>query len=314
MYFNKIDYISWSVRYNAINAYLKEKFGEKVYKVSLEINVTCPVRDGTKGREGCLFCHPKSIHPLSTKTPNLSVKEQLIEGIKYVRKRHGAKKFIAYFQNHSNTYGETERLTKEYTEAIQSPEVVGIAISTRPDCLSDSIIKSLSEINKEKFLWVELGLQTADNDTLKFLRREHTVQDFIDATEKLHREGIAVCAHVILGLPGEHEKSILQTISLINNLHVEGIKIHNLHILKGTAIENLYNEGKIDLISLDEYAKRVVFMLEHLDPKILIHRLNSHSTKELTVAPDWSINKLATFNAVENELKKRNTWQGKKFL
>lgn len=300
-----------AMRYNSINSYLKEKFGEKVYKVSLEIDVTCPVRDGSKGTDGCLFCSSKSVEPLSPISSSQEIKEQLQSGIKYIKKRHGAGKFIAYFQNHSNTYAKPSTLEDYFSEAINHPDIVGLAVSTRPDCIPADVVDLLTDLNKRTFMWVELGLQTANDYMLQFLERRHSVDDFVEATKRLHRQEIDICAHIILGLPDERDEDILKTALLLNELKIEGVKIHNLHVLKETKLEDLFNDGKVTLPSLNEYARRVAFFLENLDPKILIHRLNSHSPRRVTVAPDWSVNKLATFNAVEDELKRQDTWQGK---
>jgi hypothetical protein len=299
------------MRYNAIHVHLKERFGGKVYKVSLDIGTTCPVKDGAKGEAGCIYCNSDSLVPLITGSGGPTIRKQLTDGIEYIRGRHGTDKVISYFQHNTNTYANPFELERHFYEAIDHPNVVGLAISTRPDAISDEVLTLLSRLNRKTFLCVELGLQTANNEMLSFLKRGHTVEDFIGTTTSLHDRNISVCAHIILGLPSETESDLLNTASLINELEVEGVKIHNLHVLRETRLEELYREGEIELISLEEYAKRVVFTLEHLNPKVLIHRVNSHSTRELTVAPDWSINKLATFNAVEAELKKQDTYQGK---
>lgn len=298
------------MRYNALNPFLKQKFGEKVYKITLHADVTCPNRDGTAGSGGCIYCNPSGSIPASFTGPQKGVRQQLEEGIDYIRKRHGANKFISYFQQHTNTYAPASRLAVWFSEAIDHPDIVGLAISTRPDCVSDEVTSLLSELNRNIFMWVELGLQSANDNTLKFLNRGHTVQDFMDAVGRLHEHNIAVCAHIILGLPGETDEDILNTTKLINVLKVEGVKIHNLHILKDTPLEKLHKEGKIKLLTLEEYAKKVVYALERLDPNILIHRFNSHAPRSLTVAPEWSINKMATFNAVEDELIRQDTRQG----
>lgn len=295
-------------RYNAINAFLKSKFSQKVYKVTLDIGTTCPNRAGTAGLGGCIYCNPES--GTSLQTGKTGVKDQLFHGIEYIRKRHKAEKFIAYFQQHSNTYGNPERLEQFYHEATLHPDIVGIAISSRPDCISDKILDVLEELNSKTFMWVELGLQSADNDMLNFLNRGHTVEDFISAAKRLHERKIAVTAHVILGLPNETDEDIKDIARLINRHQIEGIKIHNLHVIKDTHLENLYRQGKIELISLDEYARRVVLLLENLNPDVLIHRFNSHAPRRYTIAPEWSINKIGTFNAVERELARQDTRQG----
>lgn len=298
-------------RYRALNPYLKEKFGERVYKVTLDINGTCPNRDGSKGHGGCIYCNPNGGLPL-TFTKGQNITDQLARGIDYIRKRHKAGKFISYFQQHTNTYAPVTNLAEFFHQAIDHPDIVGLAVSTRPDCISNETLELLADLNKKTYLWVELGLQTASDNLLKFLNRGHTVRDFISCAEKLHRCNIEICTHIILGLPNETDEDIIKTIGLVNKLGVAGIKIHNLHVLKDTPLEKLYKQGSIELSSLDEYAKKTVFALERLDPDVLIHRFNSHAPRQLTIAPKWSINKLQVFNAVENELEKQDTWQGKK--
>ena len=285
-------------------------FGEKVYKISLHIDVSCPNRDGKLGSDGCIFCNPLSLNPEARANMG-DIMEQLKEGINYVKKRHGAHKFISYFQQHTNTYGNIAFLKKCFLDAIGHPDIVGAAISTRPDCIDNDILNLLSHLNEKTYLWTELGVQSADDNMLTFLNRGHTVDDFITAANLLRQRNIDVVAHVIIGLPNETQDDILKTAKLLNETGVRGVKIHNLHILKGTRLETLHNEGKVELISQEEYAKRVVFMVENLNTDIVIHRFNSHAPRRLTIAPDWSINKLATFNAVEDELEKQDTWQGK---
>jgi len=298
------------MRYNKLNKFLQHKFGEKVYKVSLAINTTCPNRDGKLGAKGCIYCNPLSNEPL-IESARQSIGEQLIDGISYMKQRHRAYKFISYFQQFTNTYGTHEKLRDYYFESVDHPEVVGLAISTRPDCISEEILSTLEELNKKTFLWIELGLQSANDSQLEFLNRGHSVEDFIKSTNRLHDRGIHVCAHVILGLPNESNKNLEDMANLINENKVWGIKIHNLHVLEDTPLADLYKQGKVTIPSLEEYTEKVIYLLERLNKDILIHRFNSHSPRDLTIAPKWSINKLATFNTIENELERRDTWQGK---
>ncbi len=308
-----------TLRYNSLSTFLKERFGEKVFKVSLWGGMTCPNRDGSKGSGGCIYCNPLSNRPFVS--AGRTVKEQLVEGIEYARKRHRANKLIAYFQHYSNTYGNIEELRRLYNDAICHPDIVGLAVSTRPDCLEPETWNLLEHLNARTFLWLELGLQSAKEETLKFLNRGHTVKDFTDAVDAAHRHGIKVCAHIILGLPGETRQDMLDTIKFLAEHKVWGVKIHNLHVLKDTPLEKMYNvaqdfspannKEKIKCLTLEEYASLVVDCLEHLPKDVVIHRFNSHSPRELTVAPLWSINKLATLNAVHNEISRRDTYQGK---
>ncbi len=301
-------------RYNSINDYLKNRFGERIYKVILESGCGCPNRDGTLSTQGCIFCNELSSNPTmddDIRLSDLPIAEQLRRGIAYVKNRHGVSKFISYLQSGSNTYGPLQGLTRIYNDAIDHPDVVGLAVSTRPDCLSSAMLDVLEGFSRRIMLWVELGLQSAHDDVLERIGRSHTVGQFSNACSQLQRRSIPVCAHIIIGLPGETRTHLIETARFLNEHNVWGVKIHNLHVLKDTKLATLYDEGKIGLLTLKRYAELVVDFLEHLSPDIVIHRLNSHSPRSITVAPHWSINKLAIFNEVEAELQRRDSWQGK---
>jgi uncharacterized protein len=303
-------------RYRSINAFLRDHFGERIFKVTLESGCSCPNRDGTRGVEGCAFCQSDALRPNTSREPPIRVApiaEQLAQGIAYLHKRHGAEKLIAYFQGGTNTYGDAGALAPIFREAIRHPAVVGIAISTRPDCLGESHVELLRELAEQTFLWVELGLQSAHDTTLVGLRRGHTVRHFREACRQLALAQIRVCAHVILGLPGETPAMMGETAELLNEVGVWGVKIHNLQVLAGTEMERRYLAGEIAVPSIETYAGWAADFLERLSPAILIHRVNGHSPRRLTVAPAWSVNKLAVMNAVEKELEQRNSWQGKYF-
>jgi len=300
-------------RYNSINDFLKKRFGQRVYKVTLESGCSCPNRDGTLDNAGCIYCNEKSYDPATHPDGSLSemtLREQLIGGIEYIQKRHGAAKFISYFQRGSNTYGPIDKLKRTYEQSIDHPDVVGLAISTRPDCFSRALIDMLKDISNRTMLWVELGLQSSIDRTLETIGRGHNVEHFRQTHRALTECGIPVCAHIIVGLPGETRDDILQTARFLNDQKVWGVKIHNLHILKDTKLASMYEKREIEPLALENYACLVTDFLEHLSPDILIHRLNSHSPRSITLAPEWSINKLATFNAVEAELERRDTFQG----
>lgn len=304
-------------RYKSINTVLKERFGERVYKVSLELGLGCPNRDGLKGSTGCTFCHAEALRPNTAKdsaAPRPSLAEQLAEGIAYIRARHGTTRSIAYFQNGSNTYARAHHLRPAFLEAAAHPAIVGLAISTRPDCIEDEHVQLLKEISGRTMLWVELGLQSACDETLVRIGRGHAVWDFEKAFRKLSAARINVCAHVVLGLPGESIETMLTTARFLNELGIWGAKIHNLHVLKDTPMEADYARGDVYVPTLKEYASWVVDFLEALSPEIIIHRFNSHSPRRLTIAPEWSVNKMATLNAVHAELERRDSWQGKGYV
>lgn len=296
--------------YNSLSDFLKNKFGCKVFKVSLNAGLTCPNRDGTKGAGGCIYCNAEPMIPLNYDN-GMGIKEQLYQGIKYIKKRHSnSEKFIAYFQMNTNTYAPVRRLEKIYTEGIGHPDVVGLAVSTRPDCVDNEILDSLARLAKEKFLWLELGLQSAHDKTLKLINRCHTAQDFTDAVRRARQRGIPVCSHVILGLPGENREEMLATARFLSNLGIWGIKLHHLHILKGTKLEEMHKRGEVKPFGLEEYANLAVDFLQEIPNHIIIHRLCGDTARRFLVAPEWSVNKFVILDNIYKILKQRNTYQG----
>lgn len=303
-------------RYNSINTLLKDRFGERVYKVTLDIGSGCPNRDGTRGKAGCSFCHPDALRPNTSREaeqPPKSIRMQLEEGIEYIRRRHGSQRVISYLQNGSNTYLKADNLRPLLRQSVAHPSVVGLAISTRPDCIEQDHVALLAGLAEETAVWVELGLQSAHEETLIRIGRGHGIAEFERAHTMLSSADIPVCAHVILGLPGETREMMIDTARYLSRIGIWGVKIHNLHVLKGTRLEGEFRKGEVHIPSQEEYAGWVVDFLEELSPEIVIHRFNSHSPRRLTVAPEWSINKLATLNAVHDELERRDTRQGEKF-
>jgi radical SAM protein (TIGR01212 family) len=304
-------------RYNSINEALKRRFGCKVFKVSLTSGLGCPNRNGTIGMGGCAFCSEESyltaVDVKQWEDCEKAVRDVLKEGIEYIKRRHGASKFISYFQSGTNTCASAERLKKIFEQAIDHPDVVGLAIGTRPDCIAEEHCALFENLSTKTMLWVELGLQSANDKTLEMINRGHTAADFSKAVKLLKTRDVSVVAHVILGLPGESMKDMMRTADFLNREGVDGVKIHNLHVLKGTRLEEWYEQGKIEIPALETYAQWVASFLERLKPSIFIHRVNGHAPKNITVAPQWSINKLAIFNAVERELERRNSYQGKTY-
>lgn len=300
------------LRYNAFSRHLREVFGCRVHRVSVDAGFTCPVRDGTKGRGGCLYCDEAGSRA-GYCDPELPIPEQVRQGIEVARRRFKAQKFIVYFQPYTNTYAEVEKLRQFYDEALQSDEdIIGLAIGTRPDCVPEEVLNLLAEYNQRYYLWVEYGLQSARNETLQRINRGHSVEDFIDAVERTHRRGIRVCAHVILGLPGESPEDMLASAELLNRLGVEGVKIHSLYVSRGAPIARLYEEGKITLLSQEEYIQIVCDYLERLSPEILIHRLVGEARAGDLIAPEWSRHKTRVLQLITEELRRRGTRQGSK--
>ncbi len=290
--------------YNDYNTYLKKKFGCRVYKVGLDAGFTCPTRDGTKAFGGCAYCNERGSRS-SYSNPASSVREQLRERIAYLKEEKGAKKFIAYFQAFSNTYAPAARLKAVYDDVLPFDEVVGISIGTRPDTVDEERLELVASYKGRYEVWMEYGLQTVHNRTLCGLNRGHTYEDFVSALTMTRAFGISVCAHVILGLPGETKEEMLATARELKKLEIEGVKVHLFHILKGSACEKLYDEGKITLLSQDEYADAVCDFLEHLSPKTIIQRLTGEGTRADHRAPEWALDKLGTLNKIAARLRAR---------
>ncbi len=298
-------------RYNNLNYHLKKFFGEKVYRVSIDAGFTCPNRDGTLGRGGCIFCDAGGSRAGYVE-PELPIREQLLKGIALIKRNTGAKKFIAYFQAFSNTYAPVKKLKSLYEEALSVPDVVGISISTRPDLVPEEALDFLEEIGEHTYLWLELGIQTMHDKTLKKLNRKHDVdQNFDSIIRALKRPHIRVLAHMILGLPGESEEDMLETAKILSQLEIHGVKLHHLYVVQETVLQKLYEKGLVQVYETpEEYAKVAVKFLEHLSPEIIIHRLQGFATQHL-VAPKWTSNKFAGIQAIEKMLEELDTYQGK---
>jgi uncharacterized protein len=299
-------------RFNSINRVLRETFEARVYKIGLRLDFTCPNRDGKVAVGGCIYCNNASHTPQDYR-PRRSVTEQLANGAQAIRKRHKAEKFIAYFQSYTNTYDSTARLANLYREALNFPGVVGLAIATRPDCLPDETLDLLSDLSARTYLWLEIGLESMYDRTLAWANRGHGLSAYVDAVARAKARQLRICTHLILGFPGESRKDILRTPKLLNRLGVDGVKLHNLHVIKNTPLERLYQLGQVPLFSRAEYVELVVDFLELLDPNIVMHRLSGETYRAITVAPDWSIDKIGVHNAIFHALDRRDTWQGRLF-
>ncbi|MDH3444055.1 MAG: TIGR01212 family radical SAM protein [Deltaproteobacteria bacterium] len=304
---------TWSgKRYNGFNRVLQDTFATRIYKVSLRLDFTCPNRDGTVAVGGCIYCNNAG-HTPEAYRPRSSVTAQLRQGAEAVRKRHRAEKFIAFFQSYTNTYNPPAMLETLYREALAFPGVEGLAISTRPDCVPDEVLDLLAEISHDTYLWLEMGLESIHDRTLKWVNRGHGLLEFLDAVERCKARGLRVCAHLIFGFPGESREDMLAAAPLLNRLGIDGIKLHNLHVIKNTALEKIYNDCPFKILSKNEYVALVADFLELLSPEIVIHRLTGETYRSLTVAPEWSIDKLGVHNAITRILKERDTWQGRLF-
>ena len=301
------------VRYCSLNEFCKNTFGEKVYRLSLNGGCTCPNRDGAFGTGGCTFCSEGGSGDFAA-SYNVSVSAQLAEAKARIQKKTDCRKFIAYFQAYTNTYAPLSHLQRIYTEALSEPDVVALSIGTRCDCLSEEVLNLLEELAHREFqkpIWIELGLQTIHNATHAKLNTHTTVEQFDQAVAALHARGIPVIVHVILGLPGETKEMMLETISHIAQLPVDGIKLQLLHILKGTTLAREYEANPFPLFELEEYCDFVIDCLELLPPHMVIHRLTGDGPRKLLIAPLWSTDKKRVLNTINKRLKERNTWQGR---
>lgn len=297
--------------YNQFSDFIKDRFGCKVFKVTIDGGFTCPNKDGSKSYGGCAYCAPTALLPKAHE--NADVASALDAGIRYVRLRHKADKFIAYFQINTNTYAPLPYLRDLYAAAISHPDVAGIAVSTRPDVIDDNLLEMLRLFKEEKFLWLELGLQSANDATLARINRQHTAADFERACKAAASAGIDVCAHVIIGLPEECRRDYLATMDLLSRNNVWGVKFHQLQILRGTAFEQVYNRGGLAVLDLEEYAGFVVDCLEVLPESMIVHRLCGDAPQAFLIAPKWGVNKFVIIDTIMKTFRQRDTRQGARF-
>lgn len=300
-------------RYRTYSGYLKEIFGCRVHKVSLDAGFSCPNRDGALGRGGCVYCS-NSGFSFNTAAGLHDLTLQLEHGRQYMRQRFGAEKFIAYFQAYSSTYAPPDRLRELFDLALDHPDMAGLAVSTRPDCVPDEVLDLLAGYRGRFLTWLELGLQSASDAALARINRCHTVADFTDAVRRAALRGIPVAAHVILGLPGEGREEALATARYLSALPVAGLKLHALHVLRGSRLEQEHAGSPLQLLSLEEYASLVCDFLEHTRPEVVIQRLAADAPRRELIAPEWCLRKLETVNAVEKELEKRDSRQGRALI
>lgn len=298
-------------RYHTLDYELKKIFGEKTIKLSIDGNFTCPNRDGTVGKTGCIFCSERGSGDF-TSDRNKSITEQIIEQKQIMSNKWISNTYIAYFQNYTNTYDTVENLRIKFYEALNNKDIKGIAIATRPDCINEEVVELLHEINSKTFLWIELGLQTIHDKSAKFLRRGYNLSQFDIAVKLLMNKNIKTVVHLILGLPKETNKEILDSVKYVSNLNVWGIKLHMLHIIRNTDLERYYIENKFNIMSQDEYVSIICDSLELINPNIVIHRITGDGKKSDLVAPIWTLNKLKVLSEIDRKLKERQSFQGKK--
>lgn len=295
-------------RYNQFSAYLKNKYGAKVYKITIDAGFSCPNRDGTISTGGCIFCDEGG--SFSQAHSNiLSVQEQVNVGAETLKNRFKAEKFMAYFQAYSNTYKPVNELKTIYDASLNHKDIVGISIGTRPDCVDDDKLKLISSYKDDYYTWVEYGLQSVHDKTLKRINRGHDYDTFLRAYEKTKEYGINVCVHVIFGLWETHEE-IMQTAQTLAKLGIDGVKIHMLVALEGTKLAQIYEKGEIQLLTEEEYISTVCDFLEYMPAHTTIHRLAGNGLKKELIAPRWIGKKLDTLNKIDREFIRRNSWQG----
>ncbi|MGE4272277.1 MAG: TIGR01212 family radical SAM protein [Desulfitobacterium sp.] len=300
-------------RYYTLNQHLRDHFGDKVFKVSLDAGFTCPNRDGRVGQGGCIYCSARGSGDFAGQAEQ-SIHDQFSAVKEVMSRKWSQAKYLAYFQAYTNTYAPVERLRAVYEQALQEVGVVGLSIATRPDCLPEGVLDYLEELNERTYLWVELGLQSIHDRTMAWVGRGHTYEDFLRGLEKLRQRNIRVCAHLIYGLPGETLEDMFDSAQAVAKLDLQGLKLHLLHVLRGTPLAKIYEDNPFPLLSQEEYIKLICKTLEILPAQMVIHRLTGDAPRQDLIAPLWSLKKWEILNSIDQELERQETWQGKKAI
>lgn len=295
-------------RYKHLNRYLKEKFGERTLKICIDGGFTCPNRDGLISTSGCIFCSEKGSGDLIKYNANIS--QQIYDYFSSYRSKR-ANKFIAYFQNFTNTYDTVKNLKSKYDAALIDERIVGLEIATRPDCITEEIVKLLKSYTNKYYVCVELGLQTSNDSTGKLINRGYTSAQYTKAVELLNKYNIDIVTHIMIGLPNEKLDDLKNTINFINNHNIQGIKIHSTYVIKNTILADMYFNGKYEPISLEYYLDALTYVITHISPNIVIHRITGDAPKDLLIAPKWNLHKKWVLNGFDKTLKEQNLWQGK---
>ena len=298
-------------RYNHLNKYLKNKFGERTLKICIDGGFTCPNRDGTLGKNGCIFCSEKGSGEHIKTAKNI---EEQVKNYFKSYKSERANKFIAYFQNFTNTYDTVENLKNKYDAALIDDRIVALAFATRPDCINEEIAQLLKSYTEKYHVWVELGLQTANEKTGKLINRGYTNEQFTKAVELLNKYNIDVVTHIMVGLPNEDFDDIKNIINFINKHKIQGIKIHSTYVVENTVLAEMYKNGRYEPISLETYLNSASYILTHISPDIVIHRVSGDAPKDLLIAPEWNSHKKWIINGLDKLLKEQDLWQGKYYL
>ncbi len=306
------DWRSAGLRYHAYNFFLRRKFGGRVQKVSLDAGFTCPNVDGTVAIGGCTFCDNRSFSP-SRRVRRLDILDQITDGIRRLKTRYVCDQFIAYFQPATNTYAPVDKLRRLYERALEHPQVVGLAIGTRPDCVPNDVLDLLEELAGRTYLSVEYGVQTMHDRSLDWMNRGHHYDAFLDAVERSRGRGFEICAHAILGLPGETSEDMLATAREMARLNIDAIKLHNLYAVKHTKLADQVERGEVTLIERDDYIRTLVDILEILPPSMIVERISGDAPPDYFIGPSWCLDKPAVLLALREELERRDTWQGKRW-
>ncbi len=300
-------------RYRGFSDYLREKFGTRVQKVTISAGFTCPNRNGQKGVGGCIYCNNEGFNP-NLREVEGSIPDQVRKGMNFLSRKYKAKKFILYFQPFTNTYSRVDHLKEIYDEALISDDIVGISIGTRPDCVPEEILDLLDKYAERYMIWLEIGLQSMHDRTLKFINRCHDLDTFLDAIERVKkRDKMLVATHIIHGLPGETREEMLETVRLVAALNLNGIKFHNLHVMKNTKLEKMYRDNEISLLTMEEYVELMADSLELLPPDMVIMRLSGDAPEDVLVAPEWCRKKFEIQEKINRSLENRGTKQGDHF-
>ncbi len=295
---------------NTLGFSLQQQYGQRVHKVAIDAAMTCPNRDGSKGIGGCTFCNNSSFSP-NGREP-LEIKRQIENGRQVIRKRTGAMKYLAYFQAYTNTYADVEALKRLYDMALAEPDVVGLSVGTRPDCVPDRVLDLLATYQDRGYtVWLELGLQSSFDETLERVNRGHGFAEYLDAVRRAHLRGLSVCAHLITGLPGEAYRHALISHERVLQSGVEGLKYHPLHVVKGTRLANEWRRGEYQPLNEAEYIDTVCDLIELTPAELIFHRLTGTASEKILLAPSWCSRKWQVLNGIAAELKKRGSYQGK---
>jgi len=297
-------------RYNAYSEYIRQKFGKRIQKVTVDAGFTCPNRDGKVAFGGCIYCNNESFNP-GYNSSTKSIRQQIDEGVEFLKRRYGVNEFIVYFQPYSNTYASLDTLKKYYEEALSHPEVIGLTIGTRPDCIDEQKLDYLQSLNSNYDITIEYGLESISDDTLKKINRGHDFQCYLDAIEMTCRRNIKICTHIIIGFPWENEDHWLNTASVLSEIPFDFLKIHQLHIVRNTVMAKQFEKNPFKLLAYKEYVEIIVLFLERLNPDIIIQRLSGEAPPHILLAPKWGKRTSEILQCIDKKLEIRDTWQGK---